>query len=138
MPARDAYHDAVRSALIKDGWRITHDPYIIRYKGTRLYADLAAERNLAAEREGEKIIVEVKTFAGLSLFSDLEKALGQYFIYQQLIAETEPEYKLYLAISEDIYSGFFQRPAVELVIRKGGFSLIVVAIETEVITQWIN
>ena len=42
---------------------------------------MAADRDLAAKREGEKIIVEVKTFAGLSLFSDLEKALEQYFIY---------------------------------------------------------
>jgi hypothetical protein len=27
MPARDYYHEVVRIALQKDGWRITHDPY---------------------------------------------------------------------------------------------------------------
>ncbi len=26
MPARDIHHDAVRNALVKDGWAITHDP----------------------------------------------------------------------------------------------------------------
>ncbi|MFN7462557.1 MAG: element excision factor XisH family protein, partial [Pseudanabaena sp.] len=27
MPAKDVYHDAVKNALIKDGWVITADPY---------------------------------------------------------------------------------------------------------------
>ena len=27
MPVRDRYRDAVRDALIKDGWAITHDPF---------------------------------------------------------------------------------------------------------------
>jgi hypothetical protein len=26
MPARDIYHDAVKNALIKEGWIITDDP----------------------------------------------------------------------------------------------------------------
>ncbi len=26
MPAKDIYHDTVKKALIKDGWKITHDP----------------------------------------------------------------------------------------------------------------
>ncbi|MGB3238721.1 MAG: XisH family protein [Geitlerinemataceae cyanobacterium] len=138
MPAKDTYHEAVKAALTKESWRITHDPYTIKYKGTKLYADLAAERTLAAEREGKKIIVEIKTFAGLSLMSDLEKAIGQYFIYRQLIDVTAPEYTLYLAVSENVYLDFFQRPAVELVIRNGKFLLIVVEIEQEVITRWIS
>ncbi len=29
MPAKDIYHDAVKNALIKDGWTITADPYPI-------------------------------------------------------------------------------------------------------------
>jgi hypothetical protein len=27
MPAKDRIHHAVKNALIKDGWTITHDPY---------------------------------------------------------------------------------------------------------------
>jgi hypothetical protein len=30
MPARDIYHDAVKSALIKDNWVILADPYRIQ------------------------------------------------------------------------------------------------------------
>ncbi len=29
MSARDKFHDVVKSALQKDGWRITHDPLLI-------------------------------------------------------------------------------------------------------------
>ncbi|MGD2183210.1 element excision factor XisH family protein [Lusitaniella coriacea LEGE 07167] len=31
MPAKDTYHDAVKNALIKDGWTITADPYYIAF-----------------------------------------------------------------------------------------------------------
>lgn len=34
MPARDLYHDAVKHALNKDGWAITHDPLRLRW-GTK-------------------------------------------------------------------------------------------------------
>ena len=26
MPAKDVFHDCVKAALIKEGWKITHDP----------------------------------------------------------------------------------------------------------------
>ncbi|EAW34826.1 hypothetical protein L8106_18272 [Lyngbya sp. PCC 8106] len=52
MPAKDLYHDAVKKALIKDGWVITDDPYFIKYEDAELYADLAAEKPIAAERQG--------------------------------------------------------------------------------------
>ncbi|MGB7441674.1 MAG: element excision factor XisH family protein [Coleofasciculaceae cyanobacterium] len=28
--AKDLFHQQVKTALIKDGWTITHDPFIIR------------------------------------------------------------------------------------------------------------
>jgi hypothetical protein len=51
MPAKDIYHNAVKSALVKDGWTITADPYRIVYEDAELYADLAAERPIAAVGE---------------------------------------------------------------------------------------
>jgi len=50
MPARDIFHQAVKSALQKEGWIITHDPLSITAGGVDLYIDLGAERLLAAER----------------------------------------------------------------------------------------
>ena len=74
MPAKDIYHDAVKNALIKDGWIVTDDPYLIKYEDAELYAYLAAEKPIAAEREGEKIVVEVKSFVGKSLMYDFHGA----------------------------------------------------------------
>ena len=67
MPAFDLYHDAVKQALIKEGWTITADPYRIQFQELDLYADLAAELPIAAERQGQKIVVEVKSFVGRSV-----------------------------------------------------------------------
>ncbi|MEP7199171.1 MAG: element excision factor XisH family protein, partial [Chloroflexota bacterium] len=52
MPAADIIHNAVKNALIKDGWTITDDQYTIGFEDVNVYADLAAERRLAAERAG--------------------------------------------------------------------------------------
>ncbi|MFM9156550.1 MAG: element excision factor XisH family protein, partial [Dolichospermum sp.] len=30
MPAKDTFHEAIKNALIKDGWTITFDPYPIK------------------------------------------------------------------------------------------------------------
>jgi hypothetical protein len=57
MPQYDLYHDTVKNALIEDGWAITADPFIIEFKGLRLYADLGAEKVFAAEKSGEKIVL---------------------------------------------------------------------------------
>ena len=43
MPAKDVYHAAVRNALSKDGWTITHDPYTLTYGQRDVFVDLGAE-----------------------------------------------------------------------------------------------
>jgi hypothetical protein len=138
MPAKDLYHDAVRTALIKDGWLITDDPYIIKYEDAELYADLAAEQPLAAERQGQRIVVEIKSFVGKSMMYDFHGALGQYIVYRNLIQLTEPDRTLYLAIDDIVYEDFFRRPSIEVIIRQNQLLLIVVDIDKENILQWIR
>jgi XisH protein len=138
MPRLDIIHNSVKSALIKDGWLITDDPYLIQYRRTTLYADLAAERPIAAERDGQKLVVEVKSFIGASKIQDLKEALGQYDIYRYLIEETAPERKLYIAISEVAYKTFFSQDLAQLIITKHQLPVIVVNIDTEEVVQWIN
>ncbi len=138
MPQYDVYHDAVKRALIKDGWTITDDPFIIEFKGLRLYADLGAEKPIAAERGGRKIVVEIKVFSGLSLITEMEKAVGQYGIYRTFLKRVNPERELYLAIAEDIYEDFFQRPAIQEIISDHKISLLVFEPEAEEISQWIS
>lgn len=138
MPAKDIYHAQVKNALIKDGWTITDDPYFIKYEDAELYADLAAEKPIAAERQGQKIIVEIKSFVGKSLMYDFHNALGQYIVYRKLIQLTEPEYKLYLAVDDVVYEKFFQRKSIQAVINDNQLLLIVANIEKEEIMQWIS
>ena len=76
MPARDLFHNSVRTALEKEGWTITHDPLPIPYGLIDLYIDLGAERLLAAQRGTERIAVEIKSFLGPSLVNDFHTALG--------------------------------------------------------------
>lgn len=103
MSRKDAYHDLVRRLLEADGWTITHDPLKLAFGEGSLYVDLGAEAPLAAEKEGQKIAVEVKSFLGLSAVTELERALGQYGLYKALMADQEPGRVIYLAMPEQAY-----------------------------------
>ena len=138
MPKLDLIHNAVRNALIKDGWLITDDPYVIQYRRTVLYADLGAERPIAVERNGQKLVVEVKSFIGASKIQDLKEALGQYDIYRYLLEEIAPDRKLYMAISKVAYNTFFTQDVTQLILNKHQLPIIVADIEIEEIVQWIN
>ncbi|MFB2970777.1 XisH family protein [Aerosakkonema sp. BLCC-F183] len=137
MPAKDTYHDAVKNALIKDGWTITADPYFIIYKKLKLVADLGAERPFSAEREGEKIVVEVKSFLSPSFIYDLEQALGQYILYRNFLKRTAPDRQIYLAMSQRIYKVNFDE-TFQIVVEENQLKLIIVDTDKEVITKWIN
>ncbi|MEA5599336.1 MAG: XisH family protein [Nostocales cyanobacterium 94392] len=138
MPARDVYHNAVKNALIKDGWSILADPYKIKYKDAELFADLAVEKPFAAEQNGRKIVVEIKSFLSPSPMRDFEMALGQYILYRNLINFTEPEYQIYLAIKDSIYENFFKRDSIQDITKINKLLLIIVDMEQEEILQWIN
>jgi hypothetical protein len=138
MPAKDLYHDAVKNALIKEGWTITFDPYPIKYEEVKLIADLAGEKTIAATREGQKIVIEIKSFLSRSPMREFETALGQYLIYQTFLSLTHPEYKVYLAIGEKIYEKFFEQIAIELILQKYQFSLLVIDINKEEIVKWTS
>jgi len=90
MPAKDIYHDAVRNALVKDGWTITGDPLTLSWEDRKLYVDLGAERLLSADKGDSKIAIEIKSFVSVSEVKDLENVLGQYFLYLAVLRESEP------------------------------------------------
>ena len=51
MPARDLYHDAVKQALVKDGWTITDAPLHLKLGRKDMYIDLGPCRLLAAQKK---------------------------------------------------------------------------------------
>lgn len=88
MSAKDIFHDKVKTALIKDGWKITDDPYSLKWDDNEnLFVDLAAEKVIAAEKGKDKIAVEIKTFIGKSTMFDLHLAIGQFLVYQTALEE---------------------------------------------------
>lgn len=137
MPARDIFHEQVKQALIKDGWKITHDPLHLKWGLKDMYVDLGAQELLAAEKAGRKIGVEIKSFTGPSEMKDLEQALGQYIIYDDVLHQVEPERMLYLAIPEEIFADLFEEAIGKLLIENHHLQLIVFNPIQEVIARWI-
>ncbi len=136
--ARDKIHDAVKNALVKDGWTITADPYKLKTPDFKLEADLAADRPIAAEPAGSKIVVEVKSFLGRSLITEFYGALGQYLTYEELIQKAEPDRKLFLAVSDLIFNDFFQLETIRMITQKDHVAILVVNTATEEVEQWIS
>jgi hypothetical protein len=137
--AKDIFHNTVKIALQKDGWRITDDPYHLRYGVADVYIDLAAEEAIAAEKEGRKIAVEVKSFAGGSTISEFHTALGQFLNYRIAIEiSDEPERVLYLAVPTDTYQMFLRFEPAKTVTDRYEVRLIVYDSTREAIDQWIE
>lgn len=138
MPAVDFIHGSVKSALAKSGWTITDDPFTIPFAEVVLFADLGAERPIGAFRGDERIVVEAKSFRGRSAMHEFETALGQYLIYRVYMQTIAPERKVYLAISDRVYQGFFQQRAIQAVLQEYGVRLLVVDLEREEIVEWTS
>jgi hypothetical protein len=136
--AKDIFHQAVRDALIQDGWTVTHDPYEIApimYR-SKLKIDLGAEKLIAAEKLSEKIAVEVKSFLDESPIYEYHLALGQYINYQIALQRQEPERLLFLAMSQEAHEYLFSQELVQESAELAHIRLIVFDPINKIITQW--
>lgn len=138
MPAKDLFHQAVRHALEKDGWIVTHDPLHIELPDIEVYIDLGADRLLAAERENQKIAIEIKTFLGTSTISEFHVAVGQFINYRFLLNKVEPARTLYLAVPVQTYETFFMRETVREMTQAYHLKIAVYNPDLEAIEQWIE
>jgi hypothetical protein len=136
--ARDIFHDVVRTSLEAEGWIITADPLRFEFGDVKFQVDLAAEQVLAAERSGEKIAVEIKSFLRPSAVTDFYGALGQFLSYRLALEAIEPERSLYLAIPLDVYESFFQLGFTQKAIQTYQLRLIVYDSVKKEIVQWIS
>jgi len=136
MSAKDKVHQQVVTALKKDGWTITHDPFKVRWKTRRLLVDLGAERLIAAQKATEKIAVEIKSFIGANDLEDLYQALGQFILYRKALRRADPERVLFLAIDERIFRRIFDDPEGESLRAEEEIRLLVFDKGTEEIVLW--
>ena len=130
MPRYDAHHETVKTALRKDGWTITDDPFTIYVGKTRLYADLGAEK------EARLIVVEIKGFEGESFVNELHRATGQYANYRSLLRGAPQSYEIYLAIPHDVYSKYFHRELVTTIIKDQQIKFFTYDPQTEEVVLW--
>ncbi len=63
MARLDKIHEAVKNALLKDGWTITHDPYTLFYERQKVQIDLAGDKLFMAEKENRKIAIRGQEFS---------------------------------------------------------------------------
>ena len=138
VAAHDIFHDAVKHALEKEGWLITHDPLSRQIGGVEMYIDLGAEQLIAAEKHGEKIAVEIKSFVAVSVLYEFHLPIGQYRNYQLTLLQEDPERVLYLAIPEDTYDRFFTLQFIQDALRYNEVHYLVYDGQGEAIVQWQN
>ncbi len=139
MSRKDQFHEAVKHALEKDGWLITHDPFTIQIsEAVKLKIDLGAESTIAAQRDQEKNAIEIKSFVTDSDISEFHAALGQYLNYVQALEDKDPSRILYLAIPLETYDDFFQLTFIQKSVRRYAINLITYDPIKEEIKSWIS
>ena len=91
---------------------------------------------IAAEREGRKIAVEIKSFLNTSAITDFHAALGQFLNYRLALQMTEPDRVLYLAVPLEMFASFFQERFIQEAVKLYLLRLVVYDLEKEVVTEW--
>jgi len=138
MANKDRFHEVVKIALEKEDWRITDDPLQVPAGKRKVKIDLGAERLLGAEKDGEKIAVEIKSFLRDSAVYDFYGALGQFRFYYHALRQFEPDRVLYLAVAKDVFDDFFEESFVMEVIILENVKMLVFSVKEEKIIKWIK
>jgi hypothetical protein len=138
MAAKDIIHDPVKKALENDGWIITHEHMKIEFEDAYVNIDLGAERILVADRAGEKIAVEIKSFIGRSAIQDIEDALGQFVVYRIFLRRVDPDRHLFVGISHNTFESVFQSRAIQILMEELAVSLLVVNTDTQEVLLWMQ
>ena len=102
-----------------------------------MFTDFGAERLLAAERGLEKIAVEVKMFRGPSPVADLEQAIGQYSLYEDILQILDIERTLYLAIPEEAFAQIFAELIGQVALKNRITRAFVFSPTRKEIVQWL-
>jgi hypothetical protein len=138
VSAKDIFHEAVKQALQKEQWVITNDPLKLEFGNVKFKIDIGAEKLIAAQKNSEKIAVEIKSFLNPSAITDFYSALGQFLSYRLALETLEPERILYVAVPLDTYRTFFQLEFTRIAVQRYQINLIVYDSVNEVIVQWIR
>lgn len=98
--------------------------------------DFGAEKIIAAERDSEKIAVEVKSFLEFSFANEFHKVLGQYLNYLSGLKRLEPARKLFIAVPKSIYEEEFHREGIINSINDYDVKMIIFDEKLKNIIEW--
>lgn len=122
----------------KDGWTITDDPYFLYYAGIKMEVDLGAERLMAANKNQERILVEIKSFIAQSKVYAWHGIVGQFENYVMALEQQDPNRELYLALPDLILDEFFETKFVQDSIKRHNMKILIYDTKENKIIKWIK
>ena len=137
MPAHDLYHDVVRDALRKDGWRITHTALQLKARAESGAEELWEGPWLIADKDERKVAIAVNSFVGRSNLADITQTWRQLGLSRPQLHAMDSDRVVYLAVRQATYSACFAGAEGELVLHKEHMRLIVFDPRAEVSVQWV-
>lgn len=84
------------------------------------------------------LTVEIKSFTGPSDINEFHRAMGQFNDYFVALEIVEPDRRLFLAIPEETWLGFFQEKAIQRAVERIGAKIIVYSPLQQNIRLWIK
>ena len=137
MPKRDNFHEIVKTALEKEQWHITNDPLFVPTKGgTNFFIDLGIQRVINAEKDGERIAVEIKSFNESSPMYSFYEILGQFLVYCLALQEQTKTWELFVAISDTGFKKLDESPIFKRAIEMYRLKWIIIEPISKTIVEW--
>jgi hypothetical protein len=137
MPTQDLYHDVVRDALRKDGWRITHTALQLKARAEASAGELWEGPWLIADKDERKVAVAVSSLVGRSNLADILQTWRQLALSRSRLHTMDSDRVVYLAVRQATYSACFGGTEGDLMLEKEHMQLLVFDPRAEVIAQWV-
>jgi XisH protein len=138
MTAKDVFHDVVKVALQKEGWRITHDPLILDVAGQEVSIDLGSEKVSDLPNETRKIAVSVKSFVRSTSLLKYQLALVKFLNDREILKRLEGDRSLYLAVPMQNYRRFLHEESLRNSLNEAQVKTIVFDPIEGSIDRWIE
>jgi hypothetical protein len=137
MPKKDKFHETVKTALEKEHWHITNDPLFVPTKGgNNFFIDLGAERIIGAEKDGENIAVEIKSFSGSSPMYTFYEILGQFLVYKMALREQAKIWELFIAISDIGFKKLDDSPIFSKAMQEYQLKFVIIHPLSQTVIEW--
>ena len=138
MPTQDLYHDVVRDALRKDGWRLTHTALQLKARVESGTGELWEGPWLIADKDERKVAVAVNSFVGRSSPADLTQMWSQLALARPQLHAMDADRVVYMAVRQATYVACLEGTEGDRLLAKEHIQLLVFDPRAEVIVQWAS